>query len=61
MCSREAGEHIYMRQVSVPVNLRAKVYRLNDITEFASSDISTVDLPPYLCLIWLYGCSEDIR
>ena len=34
---------------------------VSDIIEFASSSISTVDLPPRLCLTWLHGCSEDIR
>lgn len=61
MYLREDVEHICSRQFRVLVKLQAKVYFLDGSIEFASSSMSTADLPPCLRLIWLYGCSEDIR
>ena len=57
MCLSEAVEHFY---AVIQDPGRTTSQSLLSF-EFASSGTSTVDLPPYLYLIWLYGCSEDIR
>lgn len=50
-----------MRPFRILVKLEAEICGPDGTIEFVGSIMSTIDLSPCSCPIWLYGFSEDIR